>query len=69
MARLPKQSTLLAGVGLISANAGLGLRLGGTSIIGQGIYCAIVNMVIVTTLMTAPALKWSLVSGSALARG
>jgi Kef-type K+ transport system membrane component KefB len=47
-------------VGLIFANIGLGLVLFGERIIDQGTYSAIVIMVIVTTMVTPPALKWSL---------
>jgi Kef-type K+ transport system membrane component KefB len=47
-------------VGLIFANIGLGLTLGGKPIISIELYSAVVVMVIVTTLVTPPALKWSL---------
>jgi Kef-type K+ transport system membrane component KefB len=47
-------------VGLIFANLGLGLTLQGTAIIDRDTYSAIVIMVIVTTLVTPPALRWSL---------
>jgi Kef-type K+ transport system membrane component KefB len=46
-------------VGLIFANIGLGLTINGLPIIDQGIYSAVVIMVIVTTMATPPALKWS----------
>jgi len=52
-------------VGLIFANIGLGLTLAGQSIIDRGIYGAVVMMVIVTTMVTPPALKWSLGKGAA----
>ncbi len=47
-------------VGLIFANIGLGLTVHGEHIIDQGIYSAVVVMVMLTTLVTPPALKWSL---------
>lgn len=47
-------------VGLIFANIGLGLTLGGKPVISVELYSAVVVMVIVTTLVTPPALKWSL---------
>jgi Kef-type K+ transport system membrane component KefB len=47
-------------VGLIFASIGLTLSLGGEPIVNQGTFSAIVIMVIVTTMFTPPALKWSL---------
>jgi len=47
-------------VGLIFANIGLGLKLGGEQIINPAIYGALIVMVMLTTLVTPPALKWSL---------
>lgn len=47
-------------VGLIFANIGLGLTLHGHRIVEPHIYSAIVIMVIVTTMVTPPALAWSL---------
>ena len=47
-------------VGLIFANIGLGLTLDGSAVIDGAVYSAIVVMVIVTTMVTPPALKWSL---------
>jgi Kef-type K+ transport system membrane component KefB len=47
-------------VGLIFANIGLGLTIGGTPVIERSTYSAVVIMVIVTTLVTPPALRWSL---------
>ncbi|HKE90565.1 MAG TPA: cation:proton antiporter [Gemmatimonadales bacterium] len=47
-------------VGLIFANIGLGLTIGGTPVIDRSTYSAVVIMVIVTTLVTPPALRWSL---------
>jgi Kef-type K+ transport system membrane component KefB len=50
-------------VGLIFANVGLTLVLGGERIIDPPIFSAVVVMVIVTTMVTPPALKWSLGRG------
>lgn len=47
-------------VGLIFANAGLTLTVKGERIITQQTFSALVVMVILTTLLTPPALKWSL---------
>jgi Kef-type K+ transport system membrane component KefB len=47
-------------VGLIFANIGLGLTIAGQPIVDQDIFSAVVIMVIVTTMVTPPALKWSL---------
>ncbi len=47
-------------VGLIFANIGLGLKVGGEQIVDSSSFSAIVVMVIVTTMVTPPALKWSL---------
>jgi Kef-type K+ transport system membrane component KefB len=47
-------------VGLIFANVGLGLTLAGEPVIDRAIFSAIVAMVVVTTMLTPPALKWSL---------
>jgi Kef-type K+ transport system membrane component KefB len=47
-------------VGLIFANVGLGLTAGGLPVIDEGVFSALVIMVIVTTMATPPALKWSL---------
>lgn len=47
-------------VGLIFANIGLGLSVGGRSVVDQAAFSAIVVMVIVTTMLTPAALKWSL---------
>jgi Kef-type K+ transport system membrane component KefB len=46
-------------VGLIFANIGLGLRLEGQPVIQPETFSAVVAMVIVTTMITPPALKWS----------
>jgi Kef-type K+ transport system membrane component KefB len=50
-------------VGLIFANIGLGLVIAGEPVLDQGIFSAVVIMVIVTTMITPPALKWSLARG------
>ena len=47
-------------VGLIFANIGLGLTIGGQPIVDQTLFSTIVLMVLVTTVVTPPALKWSL---------
>jgi Kef-type K+ transport system membrane component KefB len=46
-------------VGLIFANIGLGISIGGTAIVTPTLYSAIVLMVIVTTMLTPPALRWA----------
>lgn len=46
-------------VGLIFANIGLGLHVGGEAIIEPATFTAIVLMVMATTLVTPPALKWA----------
>lgn len=50
-------------VGLIFASIGAALTLNGEPVISSGIYSAVVIMVIVTTLMTPPVLKWTLARG------
>ncbi len=45
-------------VGLIFANIGLGLTIAGEPVVGAATYSALVVMVIVTTMVTPPALKW-----------
>ena len=47
-------------VGLIFANIGATLTIGGERVITSATYSAVVIMVIVTTLVTPPALQWSL---------
>ncbi|HEX7078563.1 MAG TPA: cation:proton antiporter [Candidatus Eisenbacteria bacterium] len=47
-------------VGLIFANIGATLMIGGERVITPATYSAVVIMVIVTTLVTPPALQWSL---------
>jgi Kef-type K+ transport system membrane component KefB len=50
-------------VGLIFANLGLSLSVQGEPVIDAGLYSAVVIMVMLTTLVTPPALKWSLARG------
>src|SRR6266550_5408865 len=50
-------------VGLIFANIGLSLVVRGERIIDSATYSAVVIMVMLTTLITPPALKWSLARG------
>ena len=50
-------------VGLIFAGIGLTLTVGGERIIDEAVFSAVVIMVIVTTMITPPALKWSLTRG------
>ena len=47
-------------VGLIFAGIGLTLMIGAERVIDEAVFSAVVIMVIVTTMMTPPALKWSL---------
>jgi Kef-type K+ transport system membrane component KefB len=47
-------------VGLIFANIGLALSIGGQPIVDQAVFSAVVIMVIATTMVTPPALMWSL---------
>lgn len=47
-------------VGLIFANIGLTLHIGGKPVIDNALFSALVVMVIATTVLTPPALKWSL---------
>lgn len=51
-------------VGLIFANVGLTLVVRGEHIIDSATYSAVVIMVMLTTLITPPALKWSLARGT-----
>lgn len=45
-------------VGLIFADIGFGLSIQGTRVIDEAVFSAIVIMVIITTMVTPPALKW-----------
>jgi Kef-type K+ transport system membrane component KefB len=47
-------------VGLIFASIGAGLMIGGVPVINDATFGAVVIMVIITTFITPPALKWSL---------
>lgn len=47
-------------VGLIFAGVGLGLMANGVKVVNEETYSAIVVMVILTTMVTPPLLKWSL---------
>lgn len=51
-------------VGLIFANLGLSLTLHGERIVSPAIFSGLVIMVLLTTLITPPALKWSLARGA-----
>lgn len=46
-------------VGLIFANIGMSLQLEGRPLISEAIFSAVVFMVLITTLITPPLLKWS----------
>jgi Kef-type K+ transport system membrane component KefB len=46
-------------VGLIFANMGLSLRVAGERVVDDAVFSAVVVMVIITTVITPPALKWS----------
>jgi Kef-type K+ transport system membrane component KefB len=47
-------------VGLIFANIGLGLVVDGEPVVSTNVFSALVVMVICTTMVTPPLLKWSL---------
>jgi Kef-type K+ transport system membrane component KefB len=47
-------------VGLIFANIGVTLSIGGERVITPATYAAIVIMVMLTTLVTPPALQWAI---------
>lgn len=51
-------------VGLIFANIGLALTVAGQRVVDEDMFSAVVIMVIVTTMATPPALKWSLARGT-----
>lgn len=51
-------------VGLIFANVGAGLTLNGAPVIGSSTFSSVVVMVVVTTVVTPTALKWSLARGA-----
>jgi Kef-type K+ transport system membrane component KefB len=50
-------------VGLIFANIGLALQLHGEPVIDARVYAAVITVVMATTLITPPALRWSLTRG------
>jgi Kef-type K+ transport system membrane component KefB len=52
-------------VGLIFANIGLTLTVAGAAVVDASTFSAVVAMVVVTTMITPPALKWSLERGEA----
>ena len=56
-------------VGLIFASIGMTLTLHGERIVDASIYSAVVIMVIATTMVTPPALAWSLARGERRAAG
>ena len=51
-------------VGLIFASIGTTLTIAGRPVINQAVFSAVVIMVVVTTLVTPPALAWSLRRGA-----
>ena len=51
-------------VGLIFAGIGAKLMLDGHAVVSTATYSAVVIMVIVTTLVTPPALKWMMLKGN-----
>jgi Kef-type K+ transport system membrane component KefB len=53
-------------VGLIFANIGLGLTIGDRPVVSRQEFSALVVMVILTTMVTPPLLKWSLTRKAAL---
>jgi Kef-type K+ transport system membrane component KefB len=55
-------------VGLIFANTGLALSVHGERVIDASTYSALVVMIVVTTVITPPALKWSLARRAELRR-
>jgi len=56
-------------VGLIFANVGATLAIGGAPVVTPEVYAAAVIMVILTTLVTPGALQWSLERGAPAPRG
>jgi Kef-type K+ transport system membrane component KefB len=48
-------------VGLIFAGIGLRLELGGEPVLGAGEFAAVVTMVLLTTVLTPPLLRWRIV--------
>ncbi|MBM80684.1 MAG: sodium:proton antiporter [Planctomycetaceae bacterium] len=56
-------------VGLIFADVGRGLMVKGEPVIGDSTFSAVVVMVMVTTMVTPPLLKWSMSKGSSSVEG
>ncbi len=56
-------------VGLIFAGIGLGLSVAGERIVDEATYSAAVIMVLLSTLMTPPLLRWALEGGGVRRRG
>jgi Kef-type K+ transport system membrane component KefB len=56
-------------VGLIFANIGLGLTIGGHPVVDQATYAAVVIVVLVTTLVTPPALRFGMGRSGGVERG
>jgi Kef-type K+ transport system membrane component KefB len=55
-------------VGLIFAGMGLTLKMDGQALLGSGEFAAVVAMVLLTTILTPPLLRWQLAGASARAR-
>jgi Kef-type K+ transport system membrane component KefB len=53
-------------VGLIFAGMGLDMKFGGRPVLGSGEFAAVVAMVMVTTLVTPPLLRWRLTRPGAI---
>jgi Kef-type K+ transport system membrane component KefB len=51
-------------VGLIFAGMGLTLKVGGRPLLGSGEFAAVVAMVLLTTVLTPPLLRWRLGAGA-----
>lgn len=51
---------ILAVAGLIFANVGLGLAIGGQPVIDASTFSAVVMVVVATTLVSPPLLTWGL---------
>jgi Kef-type K+ transport system membrane component KefB len=54
-------------VGLIFAGMGLTLRVDGAPLLGSGEFAAVVAMVLLTTVLTPPLLRWRMAGGGATA--
>jgi Kef-type K+ transport system membrane component KefB len=53
-------------VGLIFAGMGLDIVFGGKPVLGNGEFAAVVAMVMITTLVTPPLLRWRLSRADAI---